>query len=122
MTGWVTCSSARLFAAPKPGLSRRSMTMRAVAAREPRAAVIGPDVDHDELGRVERRQQPGELRPAAMQDDDRGPAHARGWRPEAEPRRSRTSIGPARASAHRASAPSALAELGATAASASPGG
>ena len=51
--------------------------VRAVVARELRAAVIRADVDHDELGCVERRQQPGELRPAAVQDDDRGPAHPR---------------------------------------------
>ena len=50
--------------------------VRAVVARELRAAVIRADVDHDELRRVERRQQPRELRPAAVQDDDRGPAHA----------------------------------------------
>ena len=49
--------------------------VRAVLARELRAAVVRADVDHDELRRVERRQQPRELRPAAVQDDDRGPAH-----------------------------------------------
>ncbi len=90
--------------------------VRAVLARELQAAVVRADVDHDELRRVERRQQPRELRPAAVQDDDRGPAHG-----STAPKRatlSRTSMARSLGSSGSASA----SPIFATAAAASPGG
>ena len=57
VTSSVTCSSARLQAAPKPGLSRRSITVAPCVARERRAAVVGPVVDDHELRAARQRRQ-----------------------------------------------------------------